>query len=113
MIEWGWAMAIAVFALSLYFSCKPSQYQPDEVFRVQGDSILVGHTPLARWVYGFRKQVKQQSITKIQCAGKMVTLFNASGNAIDIAVPRSMWVAPIVTGAQDLFTNAELIEIKI
>ena len=105
------ALCWAVYFFMYYISRRPSFYEPERVIIEREEKVLVSHLPIANIHRRFGKTVLKSTICKVQLAGNYVTLFNKSGNAIDIWVPQENLAGPIFERARALFAQAEFIEI--
>lgn len=87
-------------------------FQPDRVFVDSGENVLVYKNPTKLNAYkGQPLVIPVSSITKIQLASNIVTLFNKSDNAIDIPVPNRKFTMQVFQSAQTHFKEAEVVEI--
>lgn len=102
----------AVILVLLTFVVKPLIFLPDRVFEDSGENVLVYKNPTKlNSNKGQPLVVPVSSITKIQLASNIVTLFNKSGNAIDIPVPNPKFTMQVFQNAQTHFKKAEVVEI--
>ena len=99
------SIGLIIFVLRPLFSCKDLTC----LERV-GDSILVRATPYARLMNDQKLKVKCEDIVKLQLAGSCISLFSASGNAIDIWLDKKS-VNTVLESAVKYFPNANLVKI--
>ena len=112
LMDWVILFCFIISAISLYFSFGSKFYDPEKVLIDMGDHVFISHLPKARLHKKYGKTISKSFVTKIQLAGNYVTLFNNSGNAIDIWAPKDKLAKPIFEQAKNIFKNAETVEIK-
>jgi hypothetical protein len=104
------AIWCGLIPLHLYMY-RASAYEPDKILQDNGDEVYISHLPKARLFKAWGKTIPKSFVTKIQLAGNCVSLFNASGNAIDIWVPKAKFAKPVYQRAIAIFNAAETVEI--
>ncbi|OEY70483.1 hypothetical protein BI198_13585 [Rheinheimera salexigens] len=106
------SVVLAVIMVLLTFVVRPLIFLPDRVFENSGENVLVYKNPTKLNVNkGQPLVIPVSSISKIQLASNIVTLFNKSGNAIDISVPNTKFTMQVFQSAQIHFKEAEVVEI--
>ena len=111
-IDWVILFSFIISATSVYFSFGSKFYDPEKVLIDMGDQVFISHLPKARLNKKYGKTIPKSFVTKIQLAGNYVTLFNQSGNAIDIWAPKDKLAKPIFEQAKSIFKNAEALVIN-
>ena len=111
LMDWVILLSFMVTVTSLYFSFGAKFYDPQKVLIDMGDEVFISHLPKARLHKKYGKTIPKSFVTKIQLAGNYVTLFNQSGNAIDIWTPKDQLAKPIFEQAKSIFTQAEAVVI--
>ncbi|HDY92875.1 MAG TPA: hypothetical protein ENH67_15735 [Pseudoalteromonas sp.] len=111
LMYWVILFCFIVSAASLYFSFGSKFYDPEKVLIDMDDQVFISHLPKARLHKKYGKTIPKSFVTKIQLAGNYVTLFNHSGNAIDIWAPKDKLAKPIFEQAKKIFKNAETVEV--
>lgn len=96
----------------LFFSFNTQFYHPQKILIEMRDEVFISHLPKAKLNKKFGKTIPKSFVSKIQLAGNYVTLFNESGNAIDIWVPKDKLAKPIFEQAKRIFKNAESVVIN-
>ena len=112
LIHWIYVACGIISAISLYFSFHPKFYKPENIIVENGNEVLIAHLPKAKPSEKYAKRIAKSHVAKIQLAGNYVTLFNASGNAIDIWLPNNKLAVPIFKRAQQIFSDAEHVTIE-
>lgn len=113
-MEWmDWLLFLCFIActFSLYFSFNRKHYDPDKVLVDMGDEVFISHLPKAKIHRDFGKTISKSFVAKVQLAGNYVTLFNSSGNAIDIWTPKDQLAEAVFERANAIFKNAEIVVI--
>ena len=111
-MDWVMLLSFIISTASIYFSFGSKFYEPEKVLIDMGEQVFISHLPKARLNKKYGKTVPKSFVTKVQLAGNYVTLFNKSGNAIDIWAPKDQLAKPIFEQAKRIFNNAEIVVVN-
>ncbi|MCP4321325.1 MAG: hypothetical protein GY787_05650 [Alteromonadales bacterium] len=111
-MDWIILSSFIISLTSLYFSFGSKFYEPEKVLIDLGEEVFISHLPKARLNKKYGKTIPKSFVVKIQLAGNYVSLFNKSGNAIDIWVPKDQLAKPIFEQAIKIFKNADAVVIN-
>ena len=109
LMDWIILSSFIISVASLYFSFGSKFYEPEKVLIDMGDQVFISHLPKARLNKKYGKTIPKSFVVKIQLAGNYVSLFNKSGNAIDIWSPKDQLSKPIFEHAKSIFKNAVVV----
>ena len=107
VIEGVYVLCLLFSAVSLYITFSPKFYEPTNVIKDLGDTVLIANLPKARLNNNYGTTIPKDYVAKIQLAHKYVTLFNKSGNAIDIWAPKIVLAEKIFERAKVTFPEAD------
>jgi len=111
-MDWIILSSFIISVTSLYFSFSSKFYEPEKVLIDLGEEVFISHLPKARLNKKYGKTIPKSFVVKIQLAGNCVSLFNKSGNAIDIWAPKDQLAKPIFEQAKNFFKNADAVVIN-
>jgi hypothetical protein len=104
-MEWNLLLILACIVWYLFLRTT-NLYIPENVLVEDGDFLLIEDLPKSKFSKSKCRKIKKSFVHKIQLAGNIVTLFNASSNAVDIMLPNSKLAQPIYDRAKYLFPDA-------
>ena len=86
------------------------KYRKRELFEIKGDVVRINPTPALKFSFGSQTKIPINSVVRIEIVDNRISLFQKSGNAIDIWIEAKN-LEKEIGNAKTIFSNAEFISI--
>ena len=112
-MEWYFTLVMVLGICFPIFFYRKENFSPENVLQEDGEYLVILGYPRMVFSKKTGRRIPKAFVHKIQVADQIITFFNKSDNAVDLMLPSGEIAGAVCKRAQQLFPNAELVEIKV